>query len=71
MAIKATVNQKNRIKASTVTLNKGDISLGDLNDVNDVDLTDGAMMIYNGATGKYDITPKIENENLVINGGNY
>ena len=63
--------QQNEIVAQTVKLNKGDITLSDLNDVNASGQTDGAMMIYNGTTGKYDITPNIENENLNIKGGTY
>lgn len=81
MSIKAKIRQTNRIigqskrqneiVAQTVKLNKGDISLTDLKDVNAAGQTDGAMMIYNGTTGKYDITPNIENQNLNINGGTY
>lgn len=63
--------QQNEIIAQTVTVNAGNITLSDLGDVNASGKSDGALMIYNGTTGKYDITPNIENENLNINGGTY
>jgi len=79
--IKAKIRQTNRIAgqtkkqneiiAQTVTLNAGNLTLSDLGNVNTSGQTDGAMMIYNGTTGQYDITPNIENENLNINGGTY
>ena len=81
MSIKATIRQTNqlmgqpkqvnKITAQTITLNKGSFSLGDLNNVNDTGQADGAMMIYNGTTGNYDITQNIENKNLIIFGGTY
>lgn len=63
--------RQNEIIAQTVKLNAGDLTLADLGDINAALASDGAMLIYNGTTGKYDITPNIENENLNINGGTY
>lgn len=63
--------QQNEIIAQTVRISKDSISLTDMSDIDASGQTDGAMMIFNGTTGKYEITPNIENENLNINGGTY
>ena len=59
------------ITAKTVQVQAGDIKLGDLGDVNTQGQTDGAMMIFNSSTGKYEIKTEIQNENLNIIGGTY
>tara|TARA_B100000902_G_scaffold366011_1_gene387438 strand:- start:171 stop:416 length:246 start_codon:yes stop_codon:yes gene_type:complete len=79
MAIKGSVRQQNNIKttvkgkkeivASTVKLNALNLSLGDLADVNTLNKTDGAMLMYNGTTNQYENKNELENENLIIGGG--
>lgn len=69
--IKATPNQQKEIVAKTVKINATAIRLGDLADVDTSGESDGVMMIYNGQTGKYEVTTQIQNENLNIIGGTY
>lgn len=69
--IKATPNQQKEIVAKTVKINATAIRLGDLVDVDTSGESDGVMMIYNGQTGKYEVTTQIQNENLNIIGGTY
>lgn len=59
------------ITAKTVQVQAGEIKLGDLGDVSTQGQTDGAMMIFNSSTGKYEIKTEIQNENLNIIGGTY
>ncbi len=68
--IKAKVKQQKEITAKTVKVG-GSIRLGDLLDVDTTAQSDGVMMIFNGTTGKYEVTTQIQNENLNIIGGTY
>ena len=67
---KIRTNQQS-IVAKTVQVQGGQLKLGDLGDVDASGQTDGAMMIYNSSTGKYEIKTEIQNENLNISGGTY
>ena len=81
MTIKAKIRQTSRLKgkansdkeivAQTLKLSAGGVTLGDIANVNVTGQEDGAMMIYDGASGEYKITKQIENENLTISGGLY
>jgi len=81
MTIKAKIRQTSRLKgkansdkeivAQTLKLSAGGVTLGDIANVNVAGQEDGAMMIYDGASGEYKITKQIENENLTISGGLY
>lgn len=69
--LKGKVSGTNEIVAQTVKLSAGNISLGDISNVNVAGQTDGAVMIYDGTAGEYKITTQVENENLNIIGGTY
>lgn len=79
--IKAKIRQTGRLKGSaksdkeivaqTLKLSAGGIGLGDIANVNAAGQTDGAMLIYDEASGKYVVTTQIQNENLNIIGGTY
>ena len=55
----------------TPKISSGNISLGDLSNVNVTGQSDGAVMIFDGTAGEYKITTQVENENLNIIGGTY
>ena len=69
--LKGKVRSQREIVAQTVKISSGDVSLGDLSDVNVAGQTDGAMMIFDGTSGNYEMKTQIENENLNIIGGTY
>ncbi len=81
MGIKAKVRNTGRLKgkaqaqqeivATTMKIQAGELSLGDLSDVNVSGQQDGVLMIYDGTAGEYKVTTQIENENLNIIGGTY
>ncbi|NDH49983.1 MAG: hypothetical protein EBY41_05415 [Proteobacteria bacterium] len=79
MAIKAKIRSNSNIRGKTKpgnqitaqTLKTGNIALSDLTDVNAQGQTDGAMLIYDGLNQTYNVTPQLENENLIISGGIY
>ena len=81
MGIKAKVRNTGRLKgkaqaqqeivATTMKIQAGELSLGDLADVNVSGQQDGVLMIYDGTAGEYKVTTQIENENLNIIGGTY
>ena len=81
MAIKGSIRQKNNIKttvhgkkeivAQTVAVNPQSISLGDLADVNTANKSDGAMLMFNGTTNQYENKQELENENLIVGGGEF
>jgi hypothetical protein len=69
--LKAAAKQQKEITAQTVKVSAAGIRLGDLADVDTSQESDGVMMIYNAAIGKYEVTTQIQNENLNIIGGTY
>ena len=69
--LKGKSRTQTEITARTVQIQGGKIRLGDLIDVDTAGQTDGVMMIFNGSTGKYEVTTQIQNENLNIIGGTY
>ncbi|MDP7367463.1 MAG: hypothetical protein QGH83_09420 [Candidatus Pacebacteria bacterium] len=69
--LKGKVRSQKEIVAQTVKISSGDVSLGDLSDVDTAGQTDGAMMIFDGISGNYEMKTQIENENLNIIGGTY
>ncbi len=72
--IKVRVGQKNAVKVISSLAGAQGLSLAELSDVNAANLINGMMLVYNGATQKWDatltITPGSE-ANLDINGGNF
>ncbi len=68
--IKAKVRSNpDRIVAQTLKV--GQIALTDLTDINTTDIGEGAMLIYNATSSKFDITPEIGNSSTNIIGGTY
>jgi len=68
--IKAKVRSNpDRIVAKTLKI--GDIALRDLTDINSQGTTDGAVLLYNGTSSKWDATTLIANQNTNITGGTY
>lgn len=68
--VKAKIRKPQEIVAQTVKIS-GTLRLGDLVDVNTENQSDGAMMIFNENTGRYEVTTQLQNENLNIIGGTY
>lgn len=58
------------IVAQTVKLGNT-LALGDLSDVDTSGESDGVMLSYSNASGKYEVSTNISNENLNIIGGTY
>jgi len=68
--IKAKI-RKNPDKIVAQTLKVGNVALSDLTDVNGTGTTDGAVLLYNGTSSKWDATTLIANQNTNITGGTY
>ena len=68
--VKAKIRKPQEMVAQTVKIS-GTLRLGDLVDVNTENQSDGAMMIFNENTGRYEVTTQLQNENLNIIGGTY
>ena len=62
--LKGKANAQQEIVATTMKIQAGELSLGDLADVNTSGQSDGVMMMYDGTAGEYKVTTQIENENL-------
>lgn len=69
--LKGKANAQQEIVATTMKIQAGELSLGDLADVNTSGQSDGVMMMYDGTAGEYKVTTQIENQNLNIIGGTY
>lgn len=68
--IKAKI-RRNPNKIVAQTLKVGNVALTDLTDINAAGATDGAMLLYNGTTNKFDVTTEVGNQNTNIIGGTY
>lgn len=42
-----------------------------LSDVDSTELTEGALLIYNATTGKFQTKPELDNSSTIVNGGKY
>ena len=70
--IKAKVQtNQSQITAKKLAIGQFSIALSDITNVDTTGQTDGAMMIYDGASGQYKIQTQINNSNLIIIGGTY
>ena len=73
--IKVRVGQRNTTKVVTSLAGSSALSLTQLSDVNIVGtLQDGMVLVFNGATKKFDATLELTpgaTQNLDINGGNF
>ena len=70
--IKAKVNtNQSQLVAKKLSIGQFNITMSDIQDVDTSGQTDGAMMMINNSTGKYEMKVKLENENLSLSGGTY
>jgi hypothetical protein len=77
---KGRINQNQNISAKVKgdpnkivaqTLKVGNVALTDLTDINATGTEDGAVLLYNGTTTKWDATTDLGNQNTNIIGGTY
>jgi hypothetical protein len=77
MSIKAKITQTNRIRATlsgqqevvAQTIKVGGIALTDLANVDATNIADGAIIVYNAETEKFELTNELSSENLTISAG--
>ena len=69
--LKGKAQSQREIIAQAVGIGAFNVSIGDLNNVDVSGQTDGAMMIFDGTSGNYEMKTTIENTNLRINSGQY
>ena len=72
--IRVRVGQQPAIKVISSLAGARGLSLIELSDVNAPTLSDGMVLVYNGATSKWDATLTLTpgaTQNLEINGGNF
>ena len=69
--LKGKVRSQKEIIAQAVGIGQFNVSIGDLNNIDVSGQTDGAMMIFDGTSGNYEMKTQIENSNLRINSGQY
>jgi hypothetical protein len=77
MSIKAKITQTNRIRATlsgqqevvAQTVKVGGIALTDLANVDATNIADGAIIVYNAETEKFELTNELSSENLTISAG--
>ena len=68
--IKAKI-RRNPDKIVAQTLKVGNVALTDLTDINAAGTEDGAVLLSNGTSSKWDATTLIANQNTNITGGTY
>lgn len=69
--LKGKAQSQQTLVAQSAKIGQFDIGLGELSNVDTAGQTDGAVMQFNGSTGKYEITTNLERQNLNINSGTY
>ena len=69
--LKGKARGQQEIVAQSVGIGQFNVSIGDLTNVDVAGQTDGAIMIFDGTSGNYEMKTQIENSNLRINSGQY
>ena len=72
--IKVRIGQQPAVKVISSLAGAQGLSLSELSDVNASNLLNGMVLVYNGATQKWDATLELTpgaTQNLDINGGNF
>jgi len=69
--ISAKVTPQDKVLVTNYVISASTIRLGDLFDVNVSTPLDGSMLIYNGTTTNWEATIQLDNNNQIVNGGNY
>ena len=69
--IKAKVTPQNKLLVTNYQINASTIRVGDLFNVDSSGEEDGAVLLYNGTTNKWEATRFMDNINTTINGGNF
>ncbi len=69
-AIKGSLSNLSSIQARTVAVGAPK-SMSDLSDVEMGSVADGALLVYNGTTGKFVATVELNNQNTKIIGGSF
>ena len=69
--LKGKARGQQEIVAQSVGIGQFNVSIGDLTNVDVAGQTDGAIMIFDGTSGNYEMKTQIENSNLSINSGQF
>lgn len=69
--IRAKVTPSKEFLVTNYSVNAGNISLGDIFDVDISNVSDGAVILYNGIREVWEATPLMNNQNTIIDGGNF
>ena len=69
--LKGKARGQQEIVAQSVGIGQFNVGIGDLTNVDVAGQTDGAIMIFDGTSGNYEMKTNIENDNLSINSGQY
>mgnify|MGYP003631599919 FL=1 len=80
MSITATLRNANAINVqmrsqSTIAAKSMQVGISPklttLTDVDATELADGALLVYNATTGKFQTKPELDNSSTIVNGGKY
>tara|TARA_Y100000389_G_scaffold199082_1_gene236796 strand:+ start:7090 stop:7341 length:252 start_codon:yes stop_codon:yes gene_type:complete len=69
--IKTRLTSQQELQVSKFTVSTQTQTLTGLSDVNTTNLSDGAMLIYNGTTEVFEARPDVDNPNTKIIGGSF
>ena len=69
--IKAKLTPTQNLMVPNYQLNAATLRLGDLFDVDISSNSDGAVILYNSTSAKWEATTEMDNINTIINGGNF
>lgn len=70
-ALKAKVTPNNDFLVTNYAVNTANIRIRDIFDVDPAELTDGSVLLYDGVREVWETTPLMNNQNTIINGGNF
>lgn len=71
MSIKAKLTPQKNLLVTNYRVNVSNISAGDLTDIDTSAAEDGALLMYNGDTSKWEAKIELDNNKTIINGGNF
>lgn len=70
-SIQARVTPQDRVLVTNYRINASDLRIGEIFDVDDSSVTDGALLVYRANTENWVATVNLDNINTIINGGNF
>jgi hypothetical protein len=69
--VKAKMTPQKNLLVTNYRIDVNNIALGDLTNIDTSAASDGALLMYNGNTSQWEAKTELDNNNTIVNGGNF